>query len=374
MKLRHTILVLFTLSTSFTNAQNGAETISIDVNNQIKVPYTQLAKTSIFIPLVKDSAYTILDIDKVYLSKDKIIILDKTMNGIYSFNRAGKFLYKVGKKGSGVGDYLRAEDIGISKNGIIIEILDGLNNKLITYVKGKFIKERDIHFDVSGFSYLTQSKIIFNRDIAPTTPDLMYQAILTDSNFNIINTFLKVTKTSDLVFSPQNSLQKFGNSVTMLPIYSPYIYSVSADGITEKYFLDFGGNWFTDKFIYSRENPSNFVNELAESDYVYFLNVVDGDNYLTITFTFKGIQYTAVYNKASKQLRFISDLHSDYCGEYGFKAYQEGNFVSVINNPQSLLNSIKEGKIKLNESEIDNLKNAIGYNNNHILMLTNFKF
>ena len=169
-------------------------------------------------------------------------------------------------------------------------------------------------------------------------------------------------------------MQRRNNSVSLLPIYSPYIYNVNSNGVTEKYFLDFGINWITDKFIYSRENPMTFVSELAESNFIYFLNVVDGDDYLTITFTYKGIQYTAVYDKLSKQVRFIGDLHSDYCGEYGFKAYQEGNFVSVINNPQSLLNSIKEGKIKAKESEIANFKNAIGDNNNHVLMLTNFKF
>ena len=388
IKLLTTILLLITLVTScktrkivatqsnitVINSDNNIEEITIDVANAIKTPYYELAKTTTFIPLIADTAYKLVDIYKIYLLKDKIITLDKTLNTVYIFNKEGKFLYKVGKRGQNIGEYIRTDDFEANEDGSVIEILDGTSNKLLTYAEGKFIKERKISFRAKGFAYGNKNNMLFHRDIAPYESDFMYQAILLDSNLQPINKYIKITKTSDLVFSPINSIQRCGNNVAILPIYSPYIYTLNADVVSKKYFLDFGKNWATDQFIYSKHEFSTFQSKLDELSYVYFLNTVEGNDYIMISFTLKNTIYTAIYNKVSKQIRYISDFNSSYSTDFGFLGYQEGQFISVINNPQLLLNSIKEGKIKANESEIANLKNAIGDNNNHVLMLTDFNF
>lgn len=352
------------------NSQDTVTTIHFDLTNNTKKTYNDIAETTKYIRLDTDSTVTISEVNKIFFADHRINILDKQMASVYTFDESGKFLFKIASPGVGDGKYLRIDDMESNDDGTLIDILDGMSNKLLTYKNGKFLKETKLPFRTDAFTYLN-NKIFFHRDIAPYLPDLMYQVIVTDTSFQVIDKFIKIKKATDLFYAPQNPLQKTGVNISFLPVYSPYIYNIGTEGISEKYFLDFGKNWMTDDFIYSKRNSRSFISDISKSDYVYFVNTVDGNNYLTISFVHQHDTYTSVYSKITKKLVFISDFNSSYCGDFGFQAFLQNKFVSLI-KPQQFLEAYKQGKIT--DKKTFDLINAAKGNDNPIIMLTTFSF
>ncbi|WP_256010245.1 6-bladed beta-propeller [Desertivirga xinjiangensis] len=352
--------------------KTDVETIKISAESDKRKQYHEIAKISKLIPLATDSNCTIREISKICILKDEIKILDKKMSSIYTFDKEGRFLSKIAQLGPGVGKYMRIDDFETNSDGSLLEILDGVSNKIITYSGNKFLKEASLPFRADAFAF-NQNKIIFHRDIAPYKSDLMYQIIVTDKNFQIIDKFVEIQTTSDLTFAPQNPLQRNEASISFLPIYSPDLFNITSEGVFEKYHLDFGKNWMTDNFIYSRKNPGTFISELSQSGYVYFLNTLEGDKYLTISFMLKNKIYTAVYNKQKKDLVFISDFNSSYCGDFGFQAYQNNHFIASIKAEQ-LLDSYKSGKYNFASTEVQKTLAGIKSGDNPIIMFTAFQF
>lgn len=367
------ILQIFLLFLIVTGCKNSPdfETIHIDVNNNVKKTYSEVAKTTTFIPLATDSNCMISEVSKIYVSKDKMNILDKRARVIYTFDKNGKFLFKTAHIGTGKGQYMRIDDFEINGDGSVIELLDGTTNKLLTYSGGSFLSEKALPFQADAFAY-SGDKLVFHRDLGPSNPNLAYQVIVTDKNFAIMDRYLQVKKTSSLVFAPQNPLQRQSGSISLLPIYSPYVYSIKPSGVYGQFYLDFGKNWMTDDFIYSKTRSTTFAGDLARSDYVYFLNTVAGDNELAISFTLKHKVYTAIYDKSKKELSFIKDLHSSYCGDFGFQAYQQHQFVSVI-TPGQLLASYKKGLFKQGDRNMDKIVSTLKSESNPVIMMTTFQ-
>jgi hypothetical protein len=79
-------------------------------------------------------------INGIQVYNDLIFILDTQQDiGIYIFNRDGKFIRKIGKKGNGPGEYLAVSDFTIDQDNDNIYLLDCDANKIYKYrITGEF--------------------------------------------------------------------------------------------------------------------------------------------------------------------------------------------------------------------------------------------
>jgi hypothetical protein len=85
------------------------------------------------IPLETSSECLISYINNIKFDDESIYINDNIFNGIYVFDRAGKFTGKLYKEGNGPGEYLSISDFTVDKEKNTIEIFDRNSKKLLIY-------------------------------------------------------------------------------------------------------------------------------------------------------------------------------------------------------------------------------------------------
>lgn len=101
--------------------------------------------------------------DIIYLpEKNKIIILDKTIaKGVFVFNCAGKFLYKIGKNGDGPREYRVPTAIAYENNKIVISSWTG--TILFYTLDNEFINQ--ISLPANGYKFSVTAMLLWKNDL-----------------------------------------------------------------------------------------------------------------------------------------------------------------------------------------------------------------
>lgn len=100
----------------------------------------------------------------IYLQKEqKIIVLDsRVAKTILVFGLDGKFLYRIGKKGEGPGEYTDPDEIAFENNTIVVASDNGL--KLLFYkLDGTFVKE--ISLPAKNWNIFVDNMCLWNNDL-----------------------------------------------------------------------------------------------------------------------------------------------------------------------------------------------------------------
>jgi len=103
-------------------------------------------------------------IDRLFFADNRIIIVDKyNTKSIFFFDRQGKFLSKIDKKGKGAGEYISMHDVIFADS--LVEIFDDALSKIIRYdLNGKYKNESPLlPFSKSKFAKdANGSYLLFN--------------------------------------------------------------------------------------------------------------------------------------------------------------------------------------------------------------------
>lgn len=135
-----TTLLICSCSQPEKKTENDLHIITIDKVDKQSLTLSDMADSVKVIKLSND--IVLRDIAKLLLDKDEnIYILDSNGNGIFKFDRNGKFERQISHKGQGPGEYIRISDFDILDDRIIISN-DG---------------ETLLHFDFQG-SFIGQDK------------------------------------------------------------------------------------------------------------------------------------------------------------------------------------------------------------------------
>jgi hypothetical protein len=100
-------------------------------------------------------------IDKLYAMDSILIIADYSeAKSVFVFNRGGKFLHKIGRRGHGPGEYVSIDDFCVDTVDKIIYILDRHINRIHKYeiYSGEYIKSikpsKKLYDGYSSYSYI----------------------------------------------------------------------------------------------------------------------------------------------------------------------------------------------------------------------------
>lgn len=220
-------MLLFLLAI-FLSACKSVENTDIEVIDlkeltPVNLNISQFTTDMHVIPLETSPDCLLSNINNIKFDDKFIYIKDVLFNGIYVFDRAGKFVDKLYKEGQGAGEYLSIYDFTVDKEKNTIEIFDGRSNKLLIYeltsfnyigefsvplsVAFRFEKKDGIYYFYTSGLRNTVNEKKTNSDIIafdPTTKKLLplFDKILPDNvnrSFNI-NGF-SVNKKGHLFFS-----------------------------------------------------------------------------------------------------------------------------------------------------------------------------
>ena len=113
-------------------------------SNQPKIDLNDIAKNLSFIRL-ETKTDCLLDeiISKVEIFNNRVFIFStlKMMNAVYCFDLQGKFLFQVGSKGQGPGEYISLIDFVLDKENKCLWLGDSFNKILKYDLDGNFIAQ-----------------------------------------------------------------------------------------------------------------------------------------------------------------------------------------------------------------------------------------
>ena len=369
-------LFLLSLFVGFSLSIYGQETIPLkDALALTECKVSEYALSIDYIPLETTDDCLIGDEFSLIVASQDIFVHHFLEKKIYRFDKTGKFLNPIGKRGQGPGEY--NDVFGIYADDVSQEcfILEPYSNRINVY-------------DYNG---------MFKRTInVKSAPNRM---IKFDDNYILNHILMSYNKYELTMINPQGKIvkqnnregnQRIGFSLFFPFFYtsggniyyknhiSEYIYSIDKDLKRKKvYWLDLGS-----KAINSEENQYDLKKGSLTKDKVVVSTPSAYRDKLFIPYAYDKGRFFAVYNTTSKKLftpglngksGFIDDLTNGPLVEVPYSMYlitsfKESQLVSVINMTDITDESFPDGKFK---QVLD--KYQLNEDSNPIIRIVNLK-
>lgn len=290
---------------------------NLDQNYQTELPYINLAeiaegKDTLFLSdYAKEISYIKLETKpdcvigqpKYIIRKDKIFVLDLSNEKMYLFNTKGEFIRQIGSKGKGPQEYIGGRDMHVSTYGDTVHLLSTPMRTIYRYsVSGKKLGSTKIHNSSWKLAPLQNGNYIILTPFGYPHPDSAQSLFYTqDKNGQVL--FIDHT-TPNIPRSGKFDLGNFYitplNTLVQHP-FSDSVYSLSKDGKMEACMvLDFG-KYKTPNELFNNKNE----HRKAFFDYANWLNLVETEKAIYISFYYQRIKRTGIYflnNKKESRL------------------------------------------------------------------------
>ncbi len=290
------------------NDFQGVDTIRVpDIHKRLDISEVLGDYKTVFL---KTDSLLIGKISKLLVTGDKIIIADKSHDGIFVFDMEGDMLFHISQSGNGPEEYARLKDIGINSYKGVIEILDNVRRQIVQYdiETGEFVDAKPYDFWPRFFAPLPGGSRLFHIGHVrqePFKPDsTQAEVYITDSLNRIVRVNLP-HKASGLhkvyLMTLQNIYQRGEGGVLLVPMYNNHIYGVENDRLKPQYYLDFGEKTIPEDFVLNfNRNPNDFGKYFQDSGYAsYIYDFFESSSHVTFSFMTEGSHHRVIYDKST---------------------------------------------------------------------------
>jgi hypothetical protein len=356
--------------------------INGDINSLLQID--SIFSDFTIIPLETKEECLISRINKVLHYEDKFLLQDDAQK-LLLFNTNGKFLYEVGKKGKGPGEFIELRDFDIDKAGNIY-ILDW--NRILKYsINGIFMKAYPIHFSHDN-NYFAGNMAIKNNDNF-----LIWSGSIAikDKNKGKVFAIHEISKEGEVVksFYPlkyhvggnYNQFKRYKDLILIDPIFgSNIIYSINMEDVEGRYYIDFGERTLKIPVPEGFTSLSDFKKRI-EIDYFHsIMNFIETDEWIYFTFFFKDKVYNVYFSKKLNK-SFISKqwpLVSGRIAPWMISTSYNDKLIAFVEPPYVIEDINKCKMLNFNSLPLsvkNNLKNLaqIKSSNNPILFICSMK-
>lgn len=403
------IVVLLTFSckekkrfNSENSEQFNEEYINLDLDHSSRT--SNLRMSSLFssvkiIPLQITDNSIIGTIDNLQVTDDKLFVLDKiNANSLFVFDMKGKFLFKVGNKGLGPGEYSEISDFTIDIVNKFIFLLDNYRQIINVYNLEDGVFQYDINIVNSNYiSYNIQYANgalyadIYNRENHNDKKQYLLRSIdyktgkttgfyLDTNSYN--KAYNQIGYLGNKVFFSRNSkpvfMQLFINTLMMLfnEDVEPYIVLMSEEFVEEKELAEAIGfsenNNFLSSYFFTK-NKFHTLENFIETDHFilikcYFNNLVQ---YLYFD---KEVKKTTVHNILYDDVLFKDfDIKTNKTRANFLCSTEIGVYAYLSNDNLSyLINDFNKKELNLNQSD-SKFFDQLNEESNPILLLYEYK-
>lgn len=240
------------------------------------------------------------EIHKSIIYQDTIYLFDNSKApGVYVYNMQGKFLYSFCQAGQGVEEFINPSDFQVDTN--YIYILDPSTNRILYIDKtGKYVTTKKI--EMRGFSFAIDKEQNIWLDKGNRTTDKTGESLICQTQ-NEVLTFVPIEKSiENLNIMPYFSFNNIGNEIHYLTGVKNIIYECGLSGVKEKYVLDFGKHWPSERFL--KEIPRThfaFFRKMAENGYVTEINFLESSKLLLVYFHCNKFYFQLFFNKQTNK-------------------------------------------------------------------------
>lgn len=262
------------------------------VNKEIGLKLSEIVDEIKYIPLETNGECLLGDVDPIRIYGNQIFLISN--NQVYKFNKAGKFLGKIGSLGKGPGEYLSAYDIQINEYDEQIYVLDTNGKKIHMYsINGLYLESFALGPGLPWqMLFFNHSILVFNQAVAPIPVQLFRVDLKGNVIFNyptmsgLINSSIFSTEASDYA-----SFKMETNSFNYTSAWTDTVYRIINNNWTEALFcIDYG------KYKYPLKGKFEGHSMTLKPEFVYQTWKVITNRYLFFYYGYHWKNYLAVYD------------------------------------------------------------------------------
>lgn len=275
--------------------------IQVDVYSERIISESQI-KDNYIVKLETNDECLIGDIRKLSVENDRIFILDSDVSQkLFVFNKTGKYLFSIGQKGQGPGEYYSINDFFIDKDDRRIIIYDANLRNLHYYDwDGQYVKTHSF----SGkwlFACCPIDSNLFALDFNKKALANKYHLEFVDVNNDVQAAFKPLEMDYELANNFHIAFYRgIDNKVLYVPTRCDTIFDISNGVLSGGYYVDFGANKVPiDR--HKKLKKRDQVIDLLNSKYCYGIkNVLETSNMLYFDFSFGSNGFPLFYDRNSK--------------------------------------------------------------------------
>lgn len=324
-------------------SQKGTKYVKVKVNvfDNHKILKTQI-KENYIVKLETNNDCLIGDINRLRVDDDRIFILDsKISEKLFVFNKSGKYLFNVGKKGQGPGEYYSINDFFIDKKEKKIIIYDANQRNLHYYNwDGKYVKTHSFS-GIWMFACCPLDSNLFAIDFTKKASTNKYHLEYLDQKNKVQSVFKPLEMDYELANNFHIAFYKgIENNIFYVPTRCDTIFNISNKGINGGYAIDFGKYTYPIK-EYKNLRKKEQVESLLNSKYCYGIqNVLETSKILFFNFSFGPNKFPLFYNKHTEStysvLLYYPQPKAVDSDNYFVGIYESYLVNPVVNNSKNL--------------------------------------
>jgi len=321
MKTKYYLFILIALclfSCGGKNHQsNKLETISINGNIRQTLNFSSFVDTIEFIPLETNEENLVGEVTRIIYRNRKYYL--RTTHGMQNgklsvFDKVGKYLWGLNKRGDGPGEYNELNDFSITDRG---NILIPCYEKIIKYDSiGTFLSEHRTDLFFKEFQNIGNNNFIILNFAANHYDNKLFtiidnEGITKKTLFNQSKTEAK--KSGFLI--PWRSISVSKSTIYFMYPYCDTIYSIdSKESVKPLYYVNYGEKKIPLDLINTNDDVSTWGKKLSRlEDYIHIAAIGFADNYIYIGSTNKTSQgFFTLYSKRNKHIltghKLIDDM------------------------------------------------------------------
>jgi hypothetical protein len=312
--------------------------------------------------------------------ENRLFIFDKSLHSVFIFDKDGKFLHTIDRKGNGPGEYtqLNAVCLDASKKQLILVPDSPLKLYYMDY-DGNLLHEIDRaknwYTDVS-----CQDGNVYATSILPNIDnDFCYLYSINENGEE--KCFFNYPEIFPHTYFAGGSYMTNTKNLNFTINCENFIYEVVDKQVIKKYEIDFGKYNLPDTYKRRKDISSEeFFRVCRENNYIFgIVEVVDGENYLAFKTNNSSVY---IYSKADDLLTKITFiLDSKYAISWNRMLHIENmpNSIAFMTDAASVLVFREATKFWENENLAEQKKNfwnlteTMQFEDNPVLMIYNFK-
>lgn len=352
-----TVLVMCIMSCTHSNStmmslESFVVVDTLVYESQPDTSRAHMIDTVIWLPLEASDVDVIKDVSKIKVTHNKIIIDSKHQEKLFTYEIiSGKQLYTIDKKGNGPGEYLEIASFAITPTSIYI--LDNFSNVILRYSieDGSFIEKKNVSFVAWDMEAYDDETFLFtwlsNNPDAPKpklAPD--YAVWQTDSNFNLVNTYLPIEKDYNEMYGKQRYFSKHGDEIIFHTLKYDGYFSFTKGDKPKFHHIEFSNPIPKDKNLRLSDIDGTSWQYLGETPFVT-------DNYAVVDISegADGMQFFASSGKVhGNSMNCARNIPINIIG-----VTDDNRFIGYINDNPEQYEQLVEFGFQRGNNEVENL-------------------
>lgn len=378
-RLQHLLFITGFLSVAtFTGCKSHSEekasyvSIPIEFDNSKEIKLSDFVQSMDVVPLETTEESLLAVAGRITYQKGRYYITSLQMGragNLLVFDAKGKFLFKIDRRGGGLGEYREMSEYTLTGNADILAF--STYEKIVKYdLQGNFIHERKYESSINEVSDVINDKVIIFRSL-PLKGDERNLLTVIDTSLAVENSYFPVTLSEMKRMRGSGSFNNF--SIHSDKVYFNYpfcdtIFNVTSGKREVTYYVDFG----------KKKLPADLFGD--ETDIMYKMKMIKrnggvrgiigfnvSDDYLYLCFSdYKSVEYFSLYNLKSHKVLTACKVYDDMYFK-GFKyrseecrvpRHYDGKDLLWTLEPETLIQAYNSYKQQASKDEWDKFASA----------------